>query len=82
MIKDWGINVIKYEKKNIVISLFGDNEANVWLAINREIGIALESDSIENLIQSVKQAVPEMLFLNKISVKKPITLCFNILCKL
>jgi len=42
-----------------------DDEASVWVAENDDIPIALESDSLDVLIERVKNAVPELLELNK-----------------
>ena len=41
-----------------------DDEASVWIAENDDIPIALESDSLDVLIERVKNAVPELLELN------------------
>jgi hypothetical protein len=41
-----------------------DEEAAVWYAINDDIPIAFESDSLDVLIERVKLAVPELLELN------------------
>lgn len=46
------------------VNLTWDPEANVWVAINDEIPIALESESIDELIRRVKLAIPEMMELN------------------
>jgi len=61
-----------------VINLFWDKEADVWVATSDALYLVLESDSIEVLIEKVKLAVPELLTLNKVSIQKPISLCFNI----
>jgi len=47
------------------ILLSWDDEASVWTAVNNEIPIALESDSLDLLIERVKKAAPELLELNK-----------------
>jgi hypothetical protein len=47
------------------IYLTWDEEAQVWVAVNDEIPIALESGSLDALIECVKLAVPEILDLNK-----------------
>lgn len=66
-----------------VINLMWDKEANVWLAASDTVqGLALESDSIEGLIEKVKLATPELLSLNNGSIQKTISLCFNIRCEL
>jgi len=46
------------------ITITFDEEAAVWYAINDDIPIALESDSLDLLIDRVKLAVPELLELN------------------
>jgi predicted RNase H-like HicB family nuclease len=51
--------------KEYVVLLTWDEEAHVWLAICDEIPIALESGSVDALIERVKAAVPEILELNK-----------------
>jgi len=68
--------------KKYVINLCWDQEAYVWVAIGDEIGLVLESDSIEILMDRVKLAVPELLSLNKLTIHKPITLSFIIKCEL
>jgi hypothetical protein len=47
-----------------IINLLWDAEAGVWYAINDEIPMALESKSIDTLIERVKLATPELLELN------------------
>jgi hypothetical protein len=39
-------------------------ESSVWIAVNDEIPIALESDSFDTLVERVKLAAPELLELN------------------
>jgi hypothetical protein len=46
------------------IVLTWDDEASVWVAENDDIPIALESDSLDILIERVRNAVPELLELN------------------
>jgi hypothetical protein len=46
------------------IALTWDNEARVWVAINDEIPIALNSPSLDTLMERVMLAVPEMLTMN------------------
>jgi len=47
-----------------IINLFWDEEASVWGAINDDIPIALESESIDFLIERIQISVPEILSLN------------------
>lgn len=46
------------------ILLTWDDEASVWVAENDNIPIALESGSLDVLIERVRNAVPELLELN------------------
>jgi predicted RNase H-like HicB family nuclease len=46
------------------IVLTWDDEAQVWVAENDDIPIALNSASLDELIERVRLAVPEMLELN------------------
>lgn len=42
-----------------------DEEANVWVATSPDVmGLVLESESLDTLMQRVKDAVPELLKLN------------------
>ena len=52
-----------------VVLLTWDDEASVWVAENDDIPIALESDSLDTLIERVRIAVPELLELNE-NIKK------------
>ena len=49
-----------------VIRISRDNEAGVWIAVNDYIPLALESESLDNLIERVRVAVPELLELNNL----------------
>ena len=53
------LDMDKYE-----ILLVWDDEASRWVAENDDIPIALESDSLDVLIERVRIAVPELLELN------------------
>jgi hypothetical protein len=46
------------------IKCIWDTEASVWVAVNDDIPIALESESLDKLIDRVRQAAPELLSLN------------------
>lgn len=58
--------------KEYVIKLLWDEEANVWVATNDEIPIALEDKSFDRLLNRVRIAVPELIEMN--SLTKPISL--------
>ncbi|SDJ30935.1 protein of unknown function [Lachnospiraceae bacterium G41] len=44
----------------IPINVFWDDEAKVWIAAGKGIGLILESESYDDLIQRVREAVPEL----------------------
>ncbi len=48
------------------IQLFWDDEAEVWIATNDEIPLALESDSPDKLVERVKLVAPEIIALNNL----------------
>ena len=47
-----------------VVLLTWDDEASVWVAENDDIPIALESASLDTLMERVRLATPELLELN------------------
>ena len=51
---------------DIVINIVWDDEASVYIATCDDIGLALESESYDMLIQRVKEAAPELIRLNNI----------------
>lgn len=60
-----------------VIKLAYDKEADVWIATSDDVkGLALESGSLDALIQKVKTAVPELLELNSNIKNQKITIHF------
>ena len=47
------------------VDFIWDDEASVWVATSNDvIGLVLESEQLEDLMQKVKNAVPELLELN------------------
>jgi len=50
--------------KEYLIDVFWDDEAKAWGAVNDEIPLALESDSLDLLIERVGITTPEILALN------------------
>ena len=57
--------------KEYLINLFWDDEASVWCAVCDEIPIALESESLDLLIERVRIATPEILELNENNSENP-----------
>ena len=53
-----------------VINYMYDNEAKVWIASNDYIPLVLESDSLDDLMVKVRDAVPELLELNHLPKAK------------
>ena len=48
------------------IQLSWDDEAEVWIATNDEIPLALESGSLDKLIERVKLVAPEIIEMNNL----------------
>ena len=58
------------------VKMVWDSEVNRWAAIGSPgMGLVLESDSFDVLVERVKLAAPEMVELN-FNYKGPIDLCF------
>ena len=57
---------------DVAVRIHWDDEAEVWVAINDELGIALESESYDALVERLKMAIPEMAELNGLSNIKSI----------
>ncbi len=62
---------------NIKVNIHWDEEAEVWVAVCDTLGIVLESGSYDALIEKIKNAVPEMIELNKIEGVETIELLTN-----
>ena len=58
--KDW-----RY--MDIIINMKWDSESSVWVAVNDEIGLVLESGSYDALVERVRYAAPEIMELNNIA---------------
>ncbi len=48
------------------VNVSWDEEASVYVALCDEIGLALESESYDKLVERVISTVPELIELNKI----------------
>ena len=57
-----------------VVRFNWDSEAEVWYAVNDYIPLVLESESLDVLMQRVREAVPELIELNQL--EKPRYLFF------
>ncbi|MBQ9511637.1 MAG: DUF1902 domain-containing protein [Lachnospiraceae bacterium] len=53
-----------------VIQLQWDNEAGVWIAINDYIPLTLESESLDELMRRVREAIPEIVEMNQLNMPK------------
>ncbi len=56
----------------IVINAVYDDEARVWVAVNDDLGLATEAESIEVLVYKLKEMIPELVALNGLPLPKPI----------
>jgi predicted RNase H-like HicB family nuclease len=55
---------------NCTVSLHWDDEAYVWLASSNDVpGLALESGSLDALMERVKYAIPDLLELKNTELK-------------
>ena len=53
-----------------VVNFAWDEESKVWIATSDDIdGLVLESDSLDNLMQRVMTAAPELIELNHLPVR-------------
>jgi len=59
-----------------VVNVSWDDEAQVWIAICETIPLAMESGSLDTLIERVKNAAPEILLENCADVSS-VCLCFR-----
>ena len=62
---------------NVKVKIHWDDEAEVWVAICDDLGIALESGSYDALIEKVRVAIHEMVELNEINNIKSIEVSTN-----
>ncbi len=57
--------MIRGDIMNYTVYFTWDEEANVWIASSPNvIGLVLEDDSLDRLMNRVKEAIPELLELN------------------
>ena len=65
-------------RMNYTVYLTWDDEAEVWVATSPNvIGLVLESESLDTLMDRVKNAVPELLELNSPKPANMITYVCN-----
>lgn len=54
-----------------------DDDAGVWIATSEDIiGLCIQADTFDELIDVANQFAPELLELNKVAVDKPFSLRF------
>lgn len=58
---------MKNTLKSIDVKIIWDEEAEVYVAIGDKIGLVLESESYDRLLERVKIAAPEMMEFSHIS---------------
>ena len=70
--------MIRSEIMNYTVLFTWDDEANVWVATSPDIiGLVLESESLDNLMNRVKDAIPELLELNSQKPAKVVSYICN-----
>ena len=52
------------DRTEYVVNFAWDEEAKVWVAIGDDIPLALEAESLDDLIHRVRLAAPEIIKLN------------------
>lgn len=63
---------------NYIVNMNWDDEAMVWIATSDDVpGLALESGSLDALMERVRYAIPELLHLNSDSKNKSIPIMFK-----
>ncbi len=66
------------EIMNYTVLFTWDEDANVWIATSPDIkGLVLESESLDNLMERAKNAIPELLELNSQKPAKVISYICN-----
>ncbi|OFZ97529.1 MAG: hypothetical protein A3H35_02865 [Betaproteobacteria bacterium RIFCSPLOWO2_02_FULL_62_17] len=55
----------------IKVDVYNDTEANVYYAVNKDIGLAVESESLDGLVKEIHAAMPELLLLIHSPAQKP-----------
>ena len=70
--------MIRSEIMNYTVLFTWDDEANVWVATSPDIiGLVLESESLDILMNRVKDAIPELLELNSQKPAKVVSYICN-----
>ena len=70
--------MIRSEIMNYTVLFTWDDEANVWVASSPDIiGLVLESESLDILMNQVKDAIPELLELNSQKPAKVVSYICN-----
>lgn len=57
----------------IKVHVCKDEEAGVYFAVSDDIGLALESESLDALMKEIDLALPELIELNHMPIQKPRT---------
>ncbi len=59
--------------EELVIEAQYDEEARVWVAVNDELGLAIEAETLDVLTYKLQQMVPELATLNHLDISRPVT---------
>ena len=63
--------------KEYTVNFLWDDEAEVWIAICDDIPLTLESESLDDLINRVRLAAPEIIKLNNLPRLENVCLSMN-----
>ena len=64
-----------HDSAEYLVNFAWDEKAHVWVAICDDIPLALESESLDELIRHVRVAAPEIIKLNKLPQYEAV--CFS-----
>lgn len=70
-------NDSNFQKMEYIINLIWDDEAEVWIAVCDDIPLTLESESLDDLINRVRLAAPEIIKLNNLPRLENVCLSMN-----
>lgn len=57
----------------IKVDVCHDDEAQVYFAVSNDIGLAVESESLDGLMKEIHSALPQLLALAQLPIAKPTT---------
>ena len=59
--------------KDLIVEAQYDEEARVWVAINDDLGLVTEAETLDVLTYKLQEMVPELATLNNLDVPRPVS---------